>query len=47
MPALIIATRQSTSSAGNVVTRRWSSAGGATMCSGCMPSTLMKVCIVL
>ena len=28
-------------------TRRGSSDGGATMCSGCMPTTPMKVCMVL
>ena len=47
IPALVIATRQSISWFGNSFRRRGSSDGGATICSGSMPSTAMKVCIVL
>ena len=39
--------RWSTNSAANSLRRRGSSDGGATMCSGCMPTTPMKVCMVL
>ena len=39
--------RWPTSSAANSRVRRGSSDGGATMCRGCMPTTPMKVCIVL
>ena len=39
--------RRSTSSAGNSFSLRGSSDGGATMCSGCMPTTPMNVCMVL
>lgn len=44
--AIRLASR-STSSLANSLTRRGSSDGGATMCSGCMPTTPMKVCMVL
>ena len=47
MPRLVMASRQSTVWSGNSVSRRGSSDGGDTMCSGSSPSTAMKVCIVL
>ena len=46
-PFAIICARYSTSWSGNSLRRRGSSDGGATMCSGCMPTTPMKVCMVL
>ena len=46
-PAFVIASRQSMSCPGNSRRRRGSSDAGATMCSGSMPSTPMKLCIVL
>ena len=47
IPALVIASRQSISWSGNSLRRRGSSDAGATICNGSMPSTAMKVCIVL
>ncbi len=47
MPCFVMASRQSTTWSGNSLSRRGSSDGGDTMCSGSSPSTAMKVCMVL
>ncbi len=47
MPAAVIVARSAASSSGKVFVRRASSEAGATMCSGSMPNTPMKVCMVL
>ena len=47
MPRLVIVSRQSTSWSGNSRSRRSSSDGGETMCSGSIPNTAMNDCIVL
>ena len=47
IPFRVSVTRQSTSCPGNSRRRRGSSDGGATMCSGSMPSTAMNDCMVL